>query len=515
VSSDLLAQLQTAQSDEERDWLVLQFNLARLEPAVQAAIWAAAIPHWFDAPFLAALLDQTLEVTQPLFVHLIPLSYVEPFPSRGYNIHERTRTLLLAHLWQADQARYREWSRRAADYSAQQPQEDIGCRIETVYHRLVADPDAGAAELQNLGWEWHNSPNFAYDKVEALARAAREHANAGRLAARGLGWTLFWEALLDYDYSRYLSAKDKFLQIHITAEEDSYLTADVAFRFGHVQRMLDEYMAAQEQYAVALALYRKLGARLGEANCLSSLGHVQRMLDEYATAQEQYAAALALYRKLGDRLGEANCLKALGDVQYRLDEYTAAQERYAAALALYRKLGARLGEANCLRALGDVQYRLDEYAAAQEQYAVALALYRKLGDRLGEANCLSSLGHVQRMFGEYAAAQEQYAAALALYRKLGARFGEINILFGFADLDRALARWAEATAKYEEALAYYQATGQRFNAALTLRRLGHTAKGSSDLAQARTYYQAALALFSQIGSPTAEKVQADLNGLEA
>jgi len=475
VSSDLLAQLQTAQSDEERDWLVLQFNLARLEPAVQAAIWAAAIPHWFDAPFLAALLDQTLEVTQPLFVHLIPLSYVEPFPSRGYNIHERTRTLLLAHLWQADQARYREWSRRAADYSAQQPQEDIGCRIETVYHRLVADPDAGAAELQNLGWEWHNSPNFAYDKVEALARAAREHANAGRLAARGLGWTLFWEALLDYDYSRYLSAKDKFLQIHITAEEDSYLTADVAFRFGHVQRMLDEYMAAQEQYAVALALYRKLGARLGEANCLSSLGHVQRMLDEYATAQEQYAAALALYRKLGDRLGEANCLKALGDVQYRLDEY----------------------------------------AAAQEQYAVALALYRKLGDRLGEANCLSSLGHVQRMFGEYAAAQEQYAAALALYRKLGARFGEINILFGFADLDRALARWAEATAKYEEALAYYQATGQRFNAALTLRRLGHTAKGSSDLAQARTYYQAALALFSQIGSPTAEKVQADLNGLEA
>ena len=45
-------------------------------------------------------------------------------------------------------------------------------------------------------------------------------------------------------------------------------------------------------------------------------------------------------------------------------------------------------------------------------------------------------------------------------------------------------------------------------------RLGHTAKGAGDPTQARDHYETALALFTQIGSPQAEKVQADLDGLE-
>ena len=352
--TQLLTRLQAAQSDEEREWLVMQFSLDNMAPAVREAVWAAAIPHWFDADFLAALLDERGERAQELYQALQEFSFVEVFPGRGYNLHERSRALLLGRLWQDDQARYRELSQRAAAHCAGQDQTDTGWRVEMVYHLLVAEPDRGARQLQNTGWEWHNPPNFAYDKVEALARLAREHADAGRLAERGLGWTLFWEAMLDLDYSRYRPARDKFLRIQITSQIDPYLAADRALRLGDVHRVLAEYEAARGRYEEARPIYRDIGSRMGEVNCL----------------------------------------------------------------------------------------------------------------------------------------------------------------LGLADLDRQNEQWAAAEQKCRQALAYYQATGMTFNVALALWRLGHTAKGAGNPTQARDHYETALTLFTQIGSPQAEKVQADIDGLE-
>ena len=133
-------------------------------------------------------------------------------------MHERSRTLLLTHLWQDNPDRYRDLSRRAMAYAECQDHTDIAWRIETIYHRLVAEPDSGLLDLRRTGWEWHDIPHCAYDKVEMLARAAREHADGGRLSPRSLGWTLFGEGLLDSDYTRFPSAKSKFLQIQTSAQ---------------------------------------------------------------------------------------------------------------------------------------------------------------------------------------------------------------------------------------------------------------------------------------------------------
>ena len=56
MKDDLLAQLQRAASDEEREWLVFERSMGVLGEELQAAIWAAAIPHWIDHSFLGALL---------------------------------------------------------------------------------------------------------------------------------------------------------------------------------------------------------------------------------------------------------------------------------------------------------------------------------------------------------------------------------------------------------------------------------------------------------------------------
>ena len=72
----------------------------------------------------------------------------------------------------------------------------------------------------------------------------------------------------------------------------------------------------------------------------------------------------------------------------------------------------------------------------------------------------------------------------------------------------------KAEQKYREALAYYQSTGMAFNIALALQRLGHTMRDAGQPGQAREHYRAALDLFRQIGSPTAQEVQANLDALE-
>ncbi|MFN5857549.1 MAG: hypothetical protein ACK456_16915, partial [Pseudanabaenaceae cyanobacterium] len=54
MSNSLLERLMAAQTDEERSWIVTESLLISLPSNVATALWAVAIPHWFDAEILAA-----------------------------------------------------------------------------------------------------------------------------------------------------------------------------------------------------------------------------------------------------------------------------------------------------------------------------------------------------------------------------------------------------------------------------------------------------------------------------
>jgi tetratricopeptide (TPR) repeat protein len=427
MKEDLLARLQAAQSDEEREWLVLELSLSNLPAPVREAVWAAAIPHWFDAAYLAALLaDPDLTSLTPFggLEALTSLSFVEPLPGRGYNVHERTQTLLRDRLWQTDRERYRDLSHRAANYCADQDQDDTGWRAETIFHLLVAEPDAGATALQNTGWEWQNPPNFAYDQVESLARLARRHVDGNRLNDRGRGWTLFWEAHIDRIYYRNLLAKEKLLQIDVKPERDHRLAADTIQALGDVHQMLSEYEAARGRYEEALPIYQTIGDRLGEANTIQALGDVHQMLDEYEAARGRYEEALPIYQTIGARLGEANTIKALGDVHQRLSEYEAARGRYEEALSVFRIIGSQLGEMICWRGLADLERIDKKWEEADQKYQQALAFYRESGMVNNEGFILQRLGLLEQERGHLPAARTYYEAALELFTRIGSPTAE-------------------------------------------------------------------------------------------
>jgi hypothetical protein len=150
--TDLLAKLQVTTDEQEHTDLLMEFTLGQLSPRLRAAVQAMAIPHWFDPGFLGALLDDD-PLTEAEFAELTRLSFVEAFPGRGYDVHERSRTQLLAKLWQDAPEHYRRLSWQAAEYAARQDPADTAWRVESVYHRLVAAPEEGVEALIETGWE--------------------------------------------------------------------------------------------------------------------------------------------------------------------------------------------------------------------------------------------------------------------------------------------------------------------------------------------------------------------------
>jgi tetratricopeptide (TPR) repeat protein len=452
---DFLEKLNATDSKTEKEWLTLEFSLENLPGNVRELVWAAAVPHWFDRNFLAALLNETPRKAQ--FDALLDLSFVEPYPGRGHAVHERSRKLLLDKLWQSRPSQYRKLSARAAAYCAKQDRNDTAWRVEWIYHLLIAKPEVGADKLFNTSCEWQNPPKFAYDKVEVLVRAAREHLDAGRLVERGASWTLFWEARLDQTYSRFPAAKEKLQKIPLTLNSDPYTAANCLRDLGDVHLHLSEMSEARVRYEQALPIYQTIGEKIGEANCLRSLGDMHLCLSEMNEARTRYEQALPIYQTIGGRMGEANCLHSLGNVYLHLSEMSEARARYEQALPIYQAIGARLGEANCLHSLGDVHLRLSEADEARMRYEQALPVFQAIGARSSEANCLNSFGDYHREQGEYGAARKQYAAAMALFREIGGREGEAECLEGFAKLHEALGDMVGAAERWREAAALYEA----------------------------------------------------------
>ncbi|NMF58834.1 tetratricopeptide repeat protein [Pseudanabaena yagii] len=495
MNSDLLQKLMVAQTDEERSWIVTENLLESLPEDVASALWAVAIPHWFDAAILAALCPELVDRADEIYRQLQDLSCVEVFPERGHNVHELTRNQLLDRLWQDNPEQFRELSRKAASYFGQGNKPEI--QIERIYHLVIAEPANGRSELFNLAQLWSNSYRKA--EVESLILNLQQHITANRVTVAVKATIIFWDGKIKFRFyqakealERYEAALTFYREIGERVGE-----ANALQEIGDVLQFLSRRTEALERYEAALAFYREIGARLGEANTLKAIGDVLQFLSRRTEALERYEAAMAIYREIGARLGEANTLKAIGDVLQFLKRSTEALERYEAAMAIYREIGARLGEANTLKAIGNVLQFLSRRTEALERYEAAMAIYREIGERVGEANALQAIGNVLQFLKRSTEALERYEAAMAIYREIGERVGEANALQAIGNVLQFLKRSTEALERYEAAMAIYREIGARLGEANTLQAI---AVLEEDPVIGLASSQAALNLYIEIGT---------------
>jgi tetratricopeptide (TPR) repeat protein len=205
-------------------------------------------------------------------------------------------------------------------------------RIESIYHRLLADPEQGADEVWSWGAEWHNT--FQYALLHSLIQAGLEHDRAGRLAGRAKGWVYYLHGLLQTIYNEYRAAREALEIAAAYTGGDRQLEANCIQRLGDVHLRLAEYAEARRRYEQALPVYRDIGARLGEANCIKSLGDVHRMLAEYAEARRRYEQAFDRFLDLGLPNDAVGVLVSQAGIYERQYDYEAALPLYVRAVEL-------------------------------------------------------------------------------------------------------------------------------------------------------------------------------------
>jgi tetratricopeptide (TPR) repeat protein len=473
---DFLIKLQNA-DESERDWLVMEFSLQNLSETLRQAVWAAAIPHWFDRDFLNAILANPLKDSD--FEMLKELSFVEVFPERGFNIHERSRKLLLDKLWTTNKARYQRLSKRAAAYCKKQDQSVTAWRVETLYHGLLANNTRAKDDFINQGFDWYNS--FQSDKLENLTQIVLDAVTSGFVIGEVAAYAAYYQAKLDILYSRYSSAQD-FLHQALQQKTNKLLMANCIFTLGEVHYHSTNYKQARDFYQRALTHYRKIkGYSYDEANCIKSLGDVHLSLAEYQEAWNCYQQSLPIYQSFKNyRLGEANCKLSLGAVHSDLAEYEQAQDFYSQALLICKQIKDLLGEANCIRCLGRLQGVQSETKLAVAALQRASQLYEKFGTKHGKAFCFNDVAIVYLQ-------QKQFTDALAAFNQAIAIFPDADCYLNRAGLYMKIDDYEKAEADIKQA----ETIGK--NPAYTLLQKAALALWQREPTQAVTLCQQALA----------------------
>ncbi|MEM9246131.1 MAG: tetratricopeptide repeat protein [Cyanobacteria bacterium P01_F01_bin.153] len=191
---ELLARVGSAQTEAERQWVLLELQMSQMSPALVSMLWAAAIPHWFDAKILAALRPELADQADELFEQLQGLTFVEAFPGRGFNIHELTRDVLLERLWSNNRSEFLDLSQRVADYLFDVAGGVDLALIEVGYHDVLTEGKAQTGRLLDIAMEW-----AGYRKVDALQTLIKhfeEHQQSHRLEQFGQAFSLYLESHL-------------------------------------------------------------------------------------------------------------------------------------------------------------------------------------------------------------------------------------------------------------------------------------------------------------------------------
>jgi CHAT domain-containing protein/predicted negative regulator of RcsB-dependent stress response len=277
-------------------------------------------------------------------------------------------------------------------------------------------------------------------------------------------------------------------------------------RIGEAYWGLGETQKALEKFNEALPISRAISARKVEAITLKNIGMVYQSLGETRKALEKFNEALPIFQAVGYRSGEASALSYIGLAYWSLGETQKALEKHIEALPIFQAAGARRDEALALSNIGATHWSLREMQKAMEKYNEALSLSRALGDRKLEAAILTNIGAVYSQLGEMSKALEKYYESLPIRRAVGDRLGEAVTLHNIGTSYRSLGETQKALEKYNEALSLSRALGDRSGEASALSSIGEVYRSLGETRKALEKYDEALPILQAVGDRSWEAI---------
>jgi tetratricopeptide (TPR) repeat protein len=317
---------------------VLNEIIARAESDVVEAIHLCAIPHWFNEEIIAWLRGEGLKPSQQsrkILAALTELTFVAPYPARGWAYCKNARNLLLCHWSERDGNEFRELSRWATEYCAHKLGEKEALlarpfaavrrlldKVETptgyereeyqrelMYHLLVADPGQGLKLFRRMFRRAYISRQFGMCAL--LLQLAGEQ--VAHLNADDLLWLRFHQGQLAQAATEWPEA---LMTIEGLRRGELVLSmkSALATELGQLYQAKGEWDRAIEYCEHSLALRERVGDEYGMAPTFYSLGLVYQDKGELDKATEYYERSLAIVEKMGDEYEMPRIFNSLGGV---------------------------------------------------------------------------------------------------------------------------------------------------------------------------------------------------------
>ena len=368
MTDDFLKKLLTAKSDDERSWLVTQNLLNSLPENVQRAVFAAAIPHWFNKEILRTLLPDMAEEIDIIYDKLKSLPFTEPYQGRGSNIHETTRNFILNNLWENNLDLYKSLSQNASEYflAEFEKNKDKQVRIEQIYHAVIAESEENSKIIWEQGAEWHDErEGYTYSTLNALVLSIQEHIQANRVEGIAVGWTLLWDALIASYHYEYEKAKTIFRRVISSNYNDDTLKVNCISALGDVHNKLSELPEARARYEEALPLYRAIGAKIGEINSVLNLADLAAKEKKFEQAVQLAESAIELAKKISPA-NVASAFNNLASIYDKKKDYPKAIEFYTKAMEIFTG-----SQAYMIRNRASMYLKMEDAENAEKDIALA------------------------------------------------------------------------------------------------------------------------------------------------
>jgi len=217
-----------------------------------------------------------------------------------------------------------------------------------------------------------------------------------------------------YAASAALSSTDSASEGFYLAEQALSLFAGVAEIHAQVSLKLDmanaklraeEYVEAEDLVEEALATCKEIGDLAQEAESTQVLATVRLAIavedakdkDEADTmsATEASRDALALFRKLGNKRGEAVATHKLAQVRYYSGASDMAKLAAEEAQEMFKELGDVSGEAGAVLLIAHVMHKDEQFEGARRAASKALTLYQNMNDNEGVNSCTDFLEKIK------------------------------------------------------------------------------------------------------------------------
>ncbi|BCL16070.1 AfsR/SARP family transcriptional regulator [Micromonospora sagamiensis] len=283
--------------------------------------------------------------------------------------------------------------------------------------------------------------------------------------------------------------------------------ADSLFLFFEMRGHVDDWITVDR---AGVAAAERLGDPVAQARLLHDLAvaHFHRNRTDEAT--HLLRRSLDLSDAAGDDEGQARALNQLGVLHGMAGAYDESAACFKRSLRLRRRLGDLR---SCAATTGNIgmAYRLaGRYEESIRFCRTAVRLARRSNAPEIEANALGNLGEVQCLLGRHHSALRYLRRGLAVAgvpvneRNRGSMMGTLaDAYLGAGQVDSAI-RYAEL------AVAAMRQAEFRHGEAVALRRLGLMLCRHGDVDRGVRQLRLALAVFTDVGSPEADEVRAEL-----